>query len=407
MVNIANMMRLSPVKLINQMEKNKIDPVYLDNNATTPCDPKVVEIMLPFFSEFYGNPSNGLHWQGRKSKKAIDESREKVAQIIGSNANEIFFTSGATESINLSILGFSRANTNNNRKKIITTAIEHKAVLDSCKVLQDEGFVVTILPPSPNGLIQAETLEELIDEQTLIVSIQAANNETGTIQPINELADISHSYGAVFHCDAVQAIGKIPFNVSNSGLDFMSLSSHKIYGPKGVGALFIRGGKNIFDVSPLFWGGGQENGLRPGTSNTPGIVGFGEACNICKSLLENESKFIQTLRDSFELALQSKLESIVINSKNTLRLPNTSNVTFPGIDSDALILNAPGIMIGTGSACNSGAIEPSHVLTAMGISRDMANSSIRVSFGRFNNSDDPIIASNELLKAYNRLLSFR
>ena len=405
MVNIANMMRLSPVKLINLMEKNKIEPIYLDNNATTPCDPKVVESMLPFFYQFYGNPNNGLHWQGRKSKNAIDESREKVAHLIGANENEIFFTSGATESINLSVLGCAKANANHNRKKIITSAIEHKAVLDSCNSLNNDGFEIVILDPSPSGIISIDTLKEFLDEKTLLVSIQAANNEVGTIQPIKELANLSHSFGAIFHCDATQAIGKIQFDASELEVDLVSFSSHKIYGPKGVGALFINGGKNALPLQPLFWGGGQEYGLRPGTSNTPGIVGFGEACRICQSNQEHELEFIQSLRDSFELALQSQLKSILINGKASKRLPNTSNITFPGVDADALILNSPGIMIGTGSACNTGAIEPSHVLISMGISRELANSSVRVSFGRFNKIEDVIIASGELINAYQRLLS--
>ncbi len=386
------------------MEKIKIEPIYLDNNATTACDPKVVESMMPFFNKVYGNPNNGLHWQGRKSKIAIDESREEVAQLINGNGNEVFFTSGATESINLSILGCAKANANHKRKKIITSAIEHKAVLDSCKSLYNEGFEIVILEPSPNGIISVDTLKEFLDDKTLLVSIQAANNEVGTVQPIKELADLTHSFGAIFHCDATQAIGKIHFDASDLEVDLTTFSSHKIYGPKGVGALFVNGGKNVLPLQPLFWGGGQEYGLRPGTSNTPGIVGFGEACRICHSNLENENEYLRSLRDSFESALLSQLKSIFINGHEAIRLPNTSNITFPGVDADALIVNSPRIMIGTGSACNSGAIEPSHVLLSMGISRELANSSVRISFGRFNKTEDPTIASDDLINAYHRLL---
>lgn len=387
------------------MTMNPTEPVYLDNNATTRCDPKVVEKMVPYFQEIYGNPSNGLHWQGRKSAIAIDKSREKVASLIGARANEIFFTSGATESNNLSILGFAKSNKNNKRRKIITSAIEHKAVLSTCKALEKEGFEVFVLSPSKDGQILVENLNRLLDKETLLVSIQAANNELGTIQAINELVEASHSMGAAFHCDAAQAVGKIPFDVINLDLDFVSFSSHKIYGPKGVGALFIRGGKSKYNIAPLYYGGGQEKGLRPGTSNVPGIVGFGEACLLCEETLEEESKWITKLRDSFETQLCSSLQIVEINGYGADRLPNTSNLTFPNIDADALILNAPGIMIGTGSACNSGTIEPSHVLTAIGLSREFAHSTIRVSFGRFNNDNDCLVAAGELIKSYNRLIT--
>ena len=223
---------------------NKI--IYLDNNATTPCDPQVVEKMLPFFTEIYGNPSNGFHWQGRKSANAIDEARETVASFIGASFSEIFFTSGATESNNLAILGYARKHKGGNRKKIITSAIEHKAVLATCKKLGEEGFEIGILPTSNDGLVQIDALKKMISQDTLLVSIQAANNEIGTIQEIKELTSIAHAHGAVFHCDAVQAVGKIAFNVVNLGVDLVSMSSHKMYGPKGIGAIDVKGAKKTF-----------------------------------------------------------------------------------------------------------------------------------------------------------------
>jgi cysteine desulfurase len=327
--------------------------------------------------------------------------------LIGARTNEILFTSGATEANNLSILGFARWNKNPKRRKIITSAIEHKAVLNTCKALEKEGFEVVILPPLADGQILVKDLMRVLDQETLLVSIQAANNEIGTIQPIKELAEAAHSVGAMFHCDAAQAVGKIPFDVNALELDFVSFSSHKIYGPKGIGALFIQGGTNRHTIMPLYYGGGQENDLRPGTSYVPGIVGFGEACLLCEESMADEFKRITRMRDSFEAQLGSCLQVITINAIEANRLPNTSNIIFPGVEADALIINAPKIMVGTGSACNSGAIEPSHVLTAMGVSRENAHSAIRVSFGRFNGENDDKIAADELNKSYQRLISIR
>lgn len=385
------------------MKNQDLKPIYLDNNATTPCDPRVLEKMLPFFSEIYGNPNNGLHFQGRQSARAIEEARESVACLIGAQSREIIFTSGATEGNNLSILGLAKRNSREKRNKIITSSVEHKSVLRTCLSLEKEAFDIIVLPVSKEGVIRKEIFQQYIDEKTLLVSLQAANNETGVIQPIKELVDISHEHGSIFHCDATQAVGKLPFDVISLDLDLVSFSSHKIYGPKGIGALFIRSGKSKYFIEPLWYGGGQERGIRPGTSNTTGIVGFGEACRLCGELMNNESRNITNLRDIFESLLIENLHNLKINGLGTERLPNTSNLTFPGVDADALILNSPKIMIGTGSACNSGAIEPSHVLLAHGLSREEASSSIRISFGRFNNEEDPTLASNELISAYQRI----
>ena len=381
------------------------ETVYLDYNATTPCDPRVVEKMLPYFSEIYGNPANGLHHQGRMAARAIDDAREKVALLIGAREKEIVFTSGATESDNLAILGVARLNRNGSRKRLVTSSIEHKAVLLACKKLQEEGFDVVFLPVDLEGRVLIDAAREVIDENTLLVSIHGANNEIGTIQPIAQLAELAHQMGAFFHCDAAQAVGKIPVNVDEWDVDLLSMSAHKLYGPKGIGALFVRGGSNAIPMEPIWYGGGQENGLRSGTSNVPGIVGFGEACDICKNEVREELPRLQNLRNTLERELKSSFPALIINGEEAVRIPNTSSLTFPDIDADALILNTPGIMIGTGSGCTSGAVEPSHVLTAIGLSRNYASATIRISMGRYTSSENAMEAVAKLIIATNTLLN--
>lgn len=378
-------------------------PIYLDYNATTPCDIRVVEKMLPFFNEIYGNPANGLHAQGRMSAKAVDEAREQVANIINARSGEIVFTSGATESNNLALLGTARMLRNGKRARIVTSAIEHKAVLLPCEKLKDEGFDVIFLPVDKNGMVILEEARQAINDDTLLVSIQGANNEIGTLQPIKELVEFAHQHGAFFHCDAAQAVGKISINVDDWGVDLLSISAHKLYGPKGVGALYLRGGSNSIPMVPIWYGGGQENGLRSGTTNVPGIVGFGEACSLFMVGLEEDYERIRKMRNDIEDRLTAQFPSIIINGKGAERLPNTSSLTFPGADADALILNAPEIMIGTGSACTSGAIEPSHVLTAMGISRENASATIRISLGRFNDQEEVAIITNAIRSAFGNI----
>ncbi len=380
-------------------------PIYLDYNATTPCDPRVVEKMLPFFGEIYGNPSNGLHIQGRKSAKAVDDAREQVAGLISARSNEVVFTSGATESNNLAILGIAHMRQKSNRKRIVTCVVEHKAVLLPYKKLKENGFDVVFLSVDKNGRVSMDEARQAINDTTLLVSIQGANNEVGTLQPVRELAEIAHQHGVLFHCDAAQAVGKVPVNVDDLGVDLLSMSAHKLYGPKGVGALYVRGGSNSIPMEPIWYGGGQENGLRSGTTNVPGIVGFGEACSLAKLELETDFSRIQEMRDQIETQLAFQIPSMLINGKGAERLPNTSSLTFPGIDADALIFNTSEIMVGTGSACTSGAIEPSHVLTAMGISRENASSTIRVSLGRFNKKEDVQIVGDSINKARSTLSS--
>jgi len=361
--------------------------------------------MLPYFSEVYGNPATGLHIQGRKAARAIDEAREQVAVLINCRPGEIIFTGGATESNNLAILGLARANRHSARTRIVTSAVEHKAVLLPCRRLQEEGYELVMLPVDRQGRISIEAAEAAINDQTLLVSVQAANNEVGTIQPIAQIAEIAHRHGAIIHCDAAQAVGKIPIDLTSQdwSVDLLSISAHKLYGPKGVGALFIRNGPHSYHIEPLLYGGGQESGLRSGTANVPGIVGFGEACRICKAELEEESRRIAGLRDSFEQALLATLPSLKINARRGPRLPNTSSLTFPGIDADALLLSLPEVMMGTGSACSSGAPEPSHVLLAMGLSRAEASSTVRASLGRFTTASQIERATKLIVAAVQKL----
>ena len=360
-----------------------IDPIYLDYNATTPCDPRVVEKMLPYFSEQYGNPANGLHIQGRKSARAVAEAREQISALLAAQPGEVFFTAGATESNNLAILGLARAARRTTRRRIVTTAVEHKAVLLPSKKLADDGFDIVVLPVNRNGKVDIEAARDVINTDTLLVSVQAANNELGTIQPVTEISLLAHEKGAYMHCDAAQAVGKIPVNVNDLGVDLLSVSAHKLYGPKGIGCLYVRGGTRTIALEPLAYGGGQENGLRSGTTNVPGAVGFGEACAIAQTELVDEMARLTALRDTLEMELLTVIDGLLINARQTDRLPNTSSLTFPGVDADALLLNMPELMSGTGSACTSGAVEPSHVLTAIGLSRAESSSTIRLSLGRF------------------------
>ncbi len=374
--------------------------IYLDNNATTPCDPRVVEKMLPYFSEIYGNPANGYHIQGRTAAKAVDKARGQIAQLIGAQPYEIIFTGGATESNNLAIFGISRFTKNSFRNRLVTSKIEHKAVLYPCKVLKEDNKDVVFISVSSAGEINLQEMLGSITEKTFLVSVHFANNEIGTIQPIHEIAEHAHSVGALVHTDAAQAVGKIPVHVDELGVDLLSMSAHKLYGPKGIGALYIRGGTKAIPFAPMFYGGGQEFGLRPGTSNVPSIVGFGEATQLCTHNLGVENSRIQRLRDEFEESLISRIPGLVINGKNTNRLPNTSSLTFPDVDADALLLNISDVMLGTGSACNSGALEPSHVLQAIGVSREAAQRTIRASFGRFNSEEQVQIAINSIVQSY-------
>jgi cysteine desulfurase len=362
--------------------------------------------MLPFFGESFGNPSSGIHDVGRTAAEAVEFAREQVASLIGASPGEIVFTSGATESNNLAILGLAKGSSGH-RRRIVTTAIEHKAVLNPFQELQKRDFEVIVLPVDETGLVDLDAAEDAIREDTLLVSVQAANNEIGTIQPVTQISRLAHEQGAYVHCDAAQAVGKIPVDVDEWDVDLLSTSSHKLYGPKGVGALYVGGGPYALPMAPLMIGGGQERGLRPGTLNVPGIVGFGEACGLCQRLLPEESVRIAALRDRLEEAVLIADPSITRNGALGSRLAGNSSLTFPGIDAEALVINTPDLAISTGSACTSGAPEPSHVLLAIGLDRQTANSTIRIGVGRFTTEDDISTAARSILSAYDRLSGIR
>lgn len=377
--------------------------IYLDYNATTPCDPLVIEAMLPFFSEVFANPANGLHQQGRMAADRVEDARAQVAHMINAQPSEIIFTGGATESNNLAVRGIAEAQSQSSRKRIITSAIEHKSVLAACQKLQERGYELVVLPVDRYGRVDLDALAQSIDDRTLLVSVHAANNEIGTLQPIADIAAIAHDKGAIVHCDAAQAVAKVLVDVHEWDVDLLSFSAHKMYGPKGIGALYLRGGARSFPIEPILYGGGHEKGLRSGTLNVPAIVGFGEASRICAERLDAEQRSIATLRDTFEEQICRQVPAVKINGARDSRLPNTSSLTFPGVDADALLLNVPNLMLATGSACAAGTVEPSHVLQAIGVSRTDAHSTIRVSIGRYTTEDDIKIAVNDLAAAYTKL----
>lgn len=379
-----------------------MEPIYLDNNATTPCDPRVVDQMLPYLDRIYGNPANGLHSLGRKAARAVDVAREQVASLIGARPSEIIFTSGATESNHLGIIG-TAAYAPPQRRRIVTCAIEHKAVLAACTRLATQGFELIVVPVNSNGVVCLAELENAVDEHTFLVSIQAANNEIGTLQPIAEITALAHHYGVLVHCDAAQAIGKVPFDIQRTEVDLASFSAHKLYGPKGIGALYIRGGARAIPLQPLLEGGGQEAGLRAGTSNVPAIVGFGAACDVVTEKLNEEERRLRRYQTKLEQGLLELCKDLRINAYDAPRLPNTTNLVLPNIEADVFLLNLPQMMMSTGSACNTGAIEPSHVLQAIGLSRREASQSIRLSTGRFTTEPEVEVALREIVAAVKRL----
>lgn len=371
--------------------------IYLDYHATTPCDPRVVEAMLPYFTEQFANPSSATHRAGKTAAKAVEKARRQVAELIGAEPKEIIFTSGATESNNLSILGLAR-HPNNKRRKIVTTAIEHKAVLSPGKHLEKLGFELVILPVDAVGRVDQAAARQTIDENTVLVSIQAANNEIGTIQDIPFFAHLAHEHGAYIHTDAAQAVGKTPVDVDEWDVDLLSISAHKLYGPKGVGALFVRGGSYALPLEPLVYGGGQESDVRPGTMNVPGIVGLGAACAFCQAEMAEEAPRIATLRDQLEALLLVQIPNMHRNGDMEHRLPGNSSLTFSGVDAEALIANVPELSLSAGSACTSGTPAPSHVLLAIGLSRQEVQQTIRIGLGKYSTPNE-IQAASKLLKA--------
>ena len=362
-----------------------MDRIYLDNAATTPVDKRVLEAMLPYYSDVFGNPSSPYSY-GQEAKKAIEEAREKVAKALGADADEIYFTSGGSESDNWALKGVAYA-LKNKGNHIITTEIEHHAVLHTCRYLEKEGFKVTYLPVDEYGLVKPEDLKKAITDKTILVSIMFANNEIGTIEPIEELVKIAHEKNVYFHTDAVQAVGNIPIDVKKLDVDLLSLSAHKIYGPKGVGALYIKKGVKIHS---LIQGGTQERNRRAGTENVPGIVGLGEAIELITKNLDSHINKLTFLRDKLINGILEKIPYARLNGHPTKRLPGNVNVSFEFIDGESLILNLDmaGICASSGSACTSGSLEPSHVLLAIGLSRELARGSLRLTIGKDNTEED-------------------
>ncbi len=378
------------------------DCIYLDNHASTPVDPRVLQAMLPYFTDNPSNPSNPYHPLGRRSAEAVEEARHRVAQLIGADAEEVFFTSSATESNNLAILGLLRGLPDGAPRRVVSSAIEHKSVLACLEQVLREGAQTCVVRVDRKGHVDLNILEDVLKQPTALVAIQIANNEIGTIQHIGTISRIVHEAGALLHCDAAQAVGKIPVDVNELGIDLLSVSAHKMYGPKGVGALYVRRGLRRA-ISPLQYGGGQERDLRPGTLNVPAIVGFGEACRLCAEMMEHDAHATAEMRDCFEQWVMAEIPSIVRNGDLNSRLPNNSSLTIPGVDADALLLNLPDIALSTGSACTAGAMEPSHVLQAIGIPREEAYRTIRVGFGRFNTLQEAEYAAQRVVRVVHEL----
>jgi cysteine desulfurase len=374
-------------------------PIYLDNHATTSVDPRVLDEMLPYFSEQFGNAASRNHSFGWAADNAVKTARLRAANLLGASPEEIVFTSGATESDNLAIKGVAEAYRGKGNH-IITGMTEHKAVLDSCHHLEQSGFRVTYLPVQTNGLIDLASLERRLDDRAILVTIMAANNETGTLQPIAEIGKLCRERGVIFHTDAAQAAGKIPLNVDEQNIDLLSISAHKLYGPKGVGLLYVRRGVQL---SPIIDGGGHERGMRSGTLNVPGIVGLGRACEISQQEMPRESARTAALRDRLRDKLLGSLDGVAINGSSERRLPGNLNVSFAGIEGEELLTALDGIAVSSGAACTSAHIEPSYVLKALGLSDELAQASLRFGIGRFNTEAEIDYVADRVIEAVRQL----
>ena len=363
-------------------------PIYLDNHATTPVDPRVLEAMLPYFTERFGNAASKSHAFGWEADAAVDIAREQVAKLIGAaSPREIVFTSGATESDNLAIKGVAEAYRDKGNH-IITCVTEHKAVLDSCKVLAKHGFDVTYLPVGGNGLIDMQRLRDAIADKTILISIMAANNEIGTIQPIKEIGRLAKEKNILFHSDATQGVGKFPINVDDIGIDLLSLTAHKMYGPKGIGALYVRSTRPRVKLVSLIDGGGHERGMRSGTLNVPGIVGLGKACELSQKEMSAEAERLVALRERLKDGILEQLDEVQINGHAVQRLPGNLNLSFAYIEGESLLMGLKDIAVSTGSACTSASLEPSYVLKAIGLADELAYSAIRFGLGRFTSQEE-------------------
>ena len=376
-------------------------PIYMDNNATTPLDPRVLEAMMPYLTTEFGNAASRSHPFGWKAEEAVDRAREQIAALIGGNEKEIVFTSGATESINLALKGaaeFYKEKGNH----IITVRTEHKATLDTAKRLERQGFEATYLPTDKDGRISAQQLREAITDKTILVSVMLANNEIGTVQPIAELGEVTREKGVLFHVDAVQGVGKVPFDVEKMKVDLASLSAHKIYGPKGIGALWVRRKPRV-RIAPIIDGGGHERGMRSGTLNVPGIVGFGKAAELAQQLMPEEAKRTYQLRKKLQDYLFGHLDHLELNGHPTERLPGNLNASFAYVEGEALMMAIKNVAVSSGSACTSASLEPSYVLRACGVSEDLAHTSIRFGIGRFNTDEEVDYVGKYVVEQVKRL----
>jgi cysteine desulfurase len=377
-------------------------PVYLDNHATTPVDPRVLAAMRPWWEENFANPASVEHAFGRAAEEAVEAARAHVAALVGADTREIILTSGATEANNLAVKGAARfaASQGDPRRRIVTVATEHKCVLESARGLADEGFEPVILPVRPDGMLDPEALRSALGVPTLLVSVMAVNNEIGVVQDLAALSAITHAAGALFHSDAAQAAGRVPLDVAAMGLDLVSLSAHKLYGPKGIGALYVRRRPRV-RLAPLLSGGGQERGLRSGTLAAPLVVGFGEAARIARLEMALDEGRVAGQRDRFLAALAARIPGLRLNGNTARRVPGNLNLTFPGgVDAQALMEAAPGVCVSTGSACSSASIEPSYVLRALGLPEAEARATLRIGIGRFTSPADVDRAASELARAW-------
>ncbi|MDG1479908.1 MAG: IscS subfamily cysteine desulfurase [Myxococcota bacterium] len=363
-------------------------PIYLDNHATTPCDPRVVDAMVPFLTSTYGNAASRNHSFGREAKEAVEIARQEVADLIGASAKEIVFTSGATESDNLALKGVARYN-HKKGKHLITPLTEHKAILDSCHALEQEGFEVTFLGVDSEGLISLDELRAAIRPDTILVSVMFGNNEIGVLQPIAEIGALCREKGVLFHCDAVQALGRVPIDVKSMKIDLLSISAHKMYGPKGIGALYVRRGRPRIRLSPMIDGGGHERGMRSGTLAVHQIVGLGKSALYAKEDLDTgKINEVRRLRDRLWAGIEAELDELVINGSWEHRLPNNLNVSFAYVEGESMMMGIKDIACSSGSACTSASLEPSYVLRAMGVDVELAHSSIRFGVGRFTTEEE-------------------
>ncbi len=377
-------------------------PIYMDNHATTPMDPRVLDAMMPYLTKIFGNAASRNHSFGWEAEQAVEQAREQIAKLIGATAKEIIFTSGATESNNLAIKGIAEMYKERGNH-IITQVTEHKAVLDTCKRLEKSGCRVTYLPVDAEGRIDMEDLKRAMEEKTILVSIMFANNEIGVIQPMEKIGKLCRERGVLFHTDAVQAVGKVPVDVNALNIDVLSLSGHKIYGPKGVGALYVRRRNPRVQISAQIDGGGHERGMRSGTLNVAGIVGLGKACELCREELPMEAERLRKMRDRLKARLESKLDHIHVNGTMEHHLPGNLNMSFVYVEGESLLMGINDIAVSSGSACTSATLEPSYVLKALGLGDDVAHSSIRFGFGRFNTEAEVDYVADKLIDVVQKL----